>query len=115
MAAITVPTKRTPPPRVPAAGAYSGTLTKLAEREDKSFLVAWRFSAPHAHTGVKGQFTLERAMTPVEFGDMLHDIGMAGQQIDPAKLPGKLKAQVSITTFGRRTSARVTGFAPLPK
>ena len=116
MTTVRVPTKRRPPPRIPVAGKRPATLVSVAETEPGRYEVKWRFSARNANgpTDARpGQFTLPQSLDADELGDMLHDLGLAGQDVDLEKLAGT-KATLTTKTFGGRKIARVTGVAPYP-
>lgn len=114
---IAVPTKRPPPPFVARAGTYKATLAAVAQANG-SYELGWKLSAPNANApdnSRKRSVTLPMILTAQELGAVLYDLGMAGKDVELEDLVGTTEAMVDVSTFGKRTSARVTAVRPIAK
>ena len=111
MSRFAVSATRRAPLRVPPAGLYVGTIARLVELEaDPGYYdVAWRFRVA-AQNG--RQYTLPQTVDQAGLSDILHDLGMAGQEVELTELVGS-RAQIKVTTFGGKKSARVTDVSPI--
>ena len=84
---------------VPPAGAWPGKILKIIEKNG-AYEGSWRFRA-------KGRsWTLTHRLTEEQLGDLLVDLGHAGDDVDLAQIANRSCTCV-VATFGGRTSARV--------
>ena len=95
---------------VPSAGVYTGTVQSLSIDEAESlYRIEWAFEDQNGTAWTLPQDASEEAMP-----DILIDLGLAGQRVDPvADAPGR-QALIRVRTYGGRTSAKVTGTYPMP-
>lgn len=90
---------------VPPAGSHLATIGAATERDDGRAEVKWRFRAE------KRQWTLPMVVAPADLGELLADLGFAGQTVDLPDIVGA-KATIHVRTYGGRTSARVADVTP---
>ena len=118
---ITVPTKKKTAAvgvMIPHAGRYRG-LVKSAKVDNLEAIFEFSFRAPPCCTSMKNmipararRWTLPYAVPIKALGDVLIDLGMAGQEIEIEDTVGR-EAMVQVTTTGGRTGARITGIHPV--
>lgn len=101
--------KRVVKQTVPPAGVYVATITSAVEGppEDYVALIKWRFRAEGR------QWTLpQHVIKAEELGDILVDLGLAGQSVELSDMLNK-KAKIVVKTYGGRNSAKVKDTRPL--
>ena len=90
--------------KVPTAGTYGATIKDVVP-QDYGYDVSWTFRAD----GRAWNRTEE--MESKEFGDLLVDLGLAGQTVNRAMLIGK-KARVVVRTYGGKKSWKIKEVLP---
>lgn len=101
---------------IPAAGTYPAKIAAVRPEQPDGAVVDWKFRAPGVTktdptpTAPK-QWTLEHLVSGAELGDILVDLGLAGQTVELADIVG-LSARIQTRTFGGRSSAGVQDVLP---
>ena len=112
---IQVPSEPRPPeerrPPIAPAGKWRGRITATQEptKENPVVSLMWHFTDDRGQEWDAPQFLQDPAL----LGDVLTDVGLAGQEVELADIVGR-EAMIYVRTFGGETSAKVVGTDPLP-
>ena len=96
---------------VPPAGDFTATVVKVEELEgeEPAVKVQWWFRAEGK------QWTMEQDIEGMEsLQDLLVDLGLGGQSVEITASAVNRKALLTVSTYGGRTSAKITDIRPAP-